>query len=401
MPAATSREQFDADLAAAVEKLELEKLTLGKYRGTDDTLKKLLVRPLQLKSGPHLSFVWRHKTQDITKNHPVAEGLTLLKGLIGSDFRDAHVFTRDLTLQLETADDGKVRVRRKTKPSSSKTQPAQHNRQKHRFIDPRAGWLHTLGITNSAGMPQKGQTAKFRQIEKFAEILAHRWSEAGWTALDQPAADPTVHVADMGSGKGYLTFAMAALLEKRAEVVGVEQRIGLVDTCNHVATSQGITNLRFQSGDIATAAKALKQIDVLVALHACDTATDDALAAGIAANARLLVVAPCCQKQLRPQLKAPAKLKAALRHGIFQERHAEFVTDALRALLLEAWGFETKVFEFISSEHTAKNTMITATRTRSRATEPSPRRLEAVREFARLYSIKEHALATQLGVALA
>ncbi len=136
---------------------------------------------------------------------------------------------------------------------------------------------------------------------------------------------------------------------------------------------------------------------MLIALHACDTATDDALAQGIASQAALLVVSPCCQKELRPQLTAPPVLAPALRHGIFQERQAEFVTDALRALLLECAGYRTKVFEFISTEHTAKNLMIAAVRERGAG---DPQREAQLRRFAEFYGIREQQLARHLGIAL-
>jgi hypothetical protein len=134
--------------------------------------------------------------------------------------------------------------------------------------------------------------------------------------------------------------------------------------------------------------------DILIALHACDTATDDALAQGIAADATLLVVAPCCQKEIRPQLIAPQVLYAALKHGIFEERQAEFVTDALRAQLLEWAGYRTRVIEFISTEHTAKNTMITAVKGRPRGDKTVAGR---IREFAAFYGIRRQALAAHLG----
>jgi len=134
--------------------------------------------------------------------------------------------------------------------------------------------------------------------------------------------------------------------------------------------------------------------DILVALHACDTATDDALAKGIASQAALLVVAPCCQKELRPQLVAPSVLSAALKHGIFEERQAEFVTDALRAELLTWAGYRTRVIEFISTDHTAKNTMITAVKGRPEGEEGTATR---IREFAAFYGIRSQALAARLG----
>jgi hypothetical protein len=138
-------------------------------------------------------------------------------------------------------------------------------------------------------------------------------------------------------------------------------------------------------------------VDALIALHACDTATDDALAKGIAAGAQLIVVAPCCQKELRAQLTAPPVLAGPLRHGIFQERQAEFVTDALRAELLEWCGYRTKVLEFISTEHTAKNLMIAAVKVRPPGDAADARR---VRQLAAFYGIRTQRLASHLGLKL-
>jgi SAM-dependent methyltransferase len=208
-----------------------------------------------------------------------------------------------------------------------------------------------------------------------------------------------LRIADMGCGKGYLTFALAAHLGGRAEVTGIEFRPELVKLCNNLARDHQLApHLRFVAGDIASTP--LDRLDVLVALHACDTATDDALAKGLAAGARLLVVAPCCQKELRAQLSAPAVLADALRHGIFQERQAEFVTDALRALLLEWAGYKTKVFEFIATEHTAKNLMLTAIKT-GRPRGSAPALAGRIRAFAAFYGIRQQGLATHLGFELA
>jgi hypothetical protein len=154
--------------------------------------------------------------------------------------------------------------------------------------------------------------------------------------------------------------------------------------------------LTFAAGTIASTP--LPAVDVLIALHACDTATDDALAKGIAAGARLLLVSPCCQKELRSQLIAPPVLAEALRHGIFQERQAEFVTDALRAQLLEWAGYRTKVFEFVSVEHTPKNLMIAAIKVGPEHAEGTAR---ALRDFARFYGVRHQALATALQFDLA
>jgi SAM-dependent methyltransferase len=392
----TGREQFFTALQTAVADNALVKLVLGKYRGDDPTLKKLTVRPVQLQAGPHLCFVWRHQQRDITKNLPVEAALTELETWVGpSVFCDAHLFTALQTAQLATAADGATKVRFKIAHQSPGANSSGHNRAKTHLINARAGWLQDLGITNPQGQPRAGQSAKFRQIQRFAETFTHQFKASGL----EP--DDNLRISDMGSGKGYLTFALAELLGPTARLVGIEQREDLVRTCNQVARSHGLNQLTFQTGKIETVARDLDALDVLIALHACDTATDDALAAGIAAGARLLIVAPCCQHELRPQLQPPPVLAPALRHGIFQERHAEFVTDALRALLLEAMGFETRVFEFISTEHTAKNLMLAAWRNGPVPDSPRPAAVKAVQELAAFYGITHHALAQQLQIPLA
>ncbi|HSY54227.1 MAG TPA: SAM-dependent methyltransferase, partial [Opitutaceae bacterium] len=347
---------------------------------------------------------------DITKNFLPAKALRELEPLIGAMFLDAHLFTPTQTAQLETDDDHHGRLRVKTLSTApapaglpadlsalynfsevgAKTGEA-HDRAKAHLIPADAPWLRALGVTDERGRPRTGMADKFRQIEKFAELLTHLLAETNLPG------DRELSVTDMGSGKGYLTFATAALLGPRARVRGIECRGELVELCNRVAREANFSNLEFITGDI-TGAPLPAQLDVLIALHACDTATDDALARGIAAGAALLVVAPCCQKELRPQLTAPAVLAPALRHGIFQERHAEFATDALRALLLEWAGYRTKVFEFISTDHTAKNLMIVAEKSSAAGNPNIARKLRA---FAHFYGIRRQRLAQHLGFALA
>jgi SAM-dependent methyltransferase len=367
----------------------LVKLTLGKHRGADETLRNIFVRPVALKTGPHLAFVWRHATRDVTKNHAPEAALAVLERLIGGDFLDAHLFTTTQSAQLETQPDGNARLKVTASAAAPRpAAPASHNREKSHLIPVDAPWLRALGVINDRGHPREGMADKFRQIQKFAELLSHLLAEA-----DLPTDRPFT-IVDMGSGKGYLTFALAALLGERAQVTGIEVRRELVDLCNRVAREQGLApGLTFATGAIADTP--LDRCDVLIALHACDTATDDALARGLAAGARLLVVAPCCQKELRPQLTAPPILAEALRHGIFKERQAEFVTDALRAQLLEWAGYRTKVFEFISTEHTAKNTMIAAIKKKA-ADGDTDTWAARVRDFARFYGIRTQRLARAL-----
>jgi SAM-dependent methyltransferase len=383
------RDRFLALLRDALAAGNLVKLTLGKYRGADASLRNVFARPVALKAGPHLALVWRYATRDVTKNIPVAEAAAALEPLIGHDFLDAHLFTATVNAQLETQPDGTARLKTTRAAVAPNPAPASHDRAKSHLIATQAPWLRALGVTNERGQPREGMADKFRQIQKFSELLSHLLAEAQLDVAD------SCRIVDMGAGKGYLTFALADLLRDRATVRGIELRRELVDRGNQIAREQGLgSTLEFSAGVIADAP--VTACDVLIALHACDTATDDALARGIAAGARLLVVSPCCQKELRPQLQAPPVLADALQHGIFQERQAEFVTDALRAQLLEWAGFRTKVFEFISTEHTAKNLMIAGIRVREQG-QPNDARAQRIRDFAAFYGVRTQALARHLG----
>lgn len=390
----------------------LQRLTLGKPRGGGDrTLQNVHVRPLRLKAGPHLSFLWRYATRDLTKNVPPDDGILEVGRLVGSTFHSAHLFFENRTVQLEFNKKGEPRLSfgKPARAATPEGEPGDaHDRAKRRLLPPRAQeWMQALGVTNAAGIVREGMADKHRQIHKFVELLSHLLAAAPIATDTAPGLphDRPIEIADMGCGKGYLTFATHDYFEfvahRSVRVCGVELRPQLVELCNRLAHDTGRTKLSFVRGTIQEAQ--VPAPDILIALHACDTATDDALARGLAAGSTLLVVAPCCQKEVRAQL-APAAgspLAPALRHGIFQERQAEFATDALRALLLEWAGYDAKVFEFISTEHTAKNLMIAATR-RARADDPRTRdkHARAVRELAAFYGVRTHALARHLDFAL-
>lgn len=385
----SARERFLALLRSSVDQGTLVKLTLGKYRGTEAELRNVFVRPVILKTGAHLSFVYRYTKRDVTKNQIPRDALATIESLLQSDFLDAHLFTPALTAQLTTAEDGSIKLHLKTASAAPTPVYSSHDKVRNYLISPDAPWLRELGVTNDRGQPREAMAAKYRQINRFVELVSHLTDDAT-LPVDRP-----FRVVDMGCGKGYLTFAVAAFFGARAEVIGIETRGELVELCNNVARRENFENLHFTQGSIAELPS--QQIDVLIALHACDTATDDALFKGISGNASLLIVSPCCQKELRPQLTAPAVLSSALKHGIFQERQAEFVTDALRAELLEWAGYRTKVFEFISTEHTAKNLMIAAVRERQRGDVVVEKRIQQMAAF---YGIRQQHLATDLGVAL-
>lgn len=239
------------------------------------------------------------------------------------------------------------------KKGSTAIKAESHDREKSYLIPEEADFLHKLGISSSQGRVFEQSTKKFRQINKYAEIID--------SLVDKHRKQ--LCIADMGSGKAYLTFALYYHLKHNRGIdvtmTGYELRPELVQLCNQYATELGYNNLRFVEANIEEIV--LDKTDMVVSLHACDIATDMAIHAGLKANADYIVLAPCCHKQIRKQIELR---NGILKHGILLERQAEIITDAIRALVLEDKGYKTQVFEFISTEHTAKNTMIIAKKAR-------------------------------------
>lgn len=316
-------------------------------------LKNVYLRAVELKKGPHIAFNFRYQTRDEVKNFTLPEALEQLKKLLGAEWLSADLFTTEQDLSLIFSKNGEAAFAVK-KHAPAAPADTRHDREKHRLLSPEAPWLHALGITNARGEVLPTAQDKWRQINKFLEIIHG--------LLKNHPLPTDARVADMGSGKGYLTFALYHFLTENlglhAQVTGIELRPPLVEFCNKTAQTVGFQDLRFIAADIQTYRP--ERLDLLIALHACDTATDLALANGIRARAGIIVVAPCCHKQIRRDMHAANELAPLLRHGILEERQAEILTDGIRALLLEGEGYRTQVFEFVSTEHTAKNVMITA-----------------------------------------
>jgi len=360
------------------------KMTLSKPTSSAGDLKNLFIRPVQIKGEFLISYLYRHQTKDITKNYPAREASQVLSGLLGDKFLHATLFTQSNDIQLIY---NKKRVPGLVvgKPTLSLLQPLTHDHQKSRLIKAQGNlYLQQLGITNTNFSVSPKMNDKFRQINKFVELID--------SMLDYRKLPSKIRVTDMGSGKGYLTFSLydhlVNNLKLEAEVVGVEMRGDLVSQCNEIARNIGFTNLNFRQSNIqeydATGT------DMLIALHACDTATDDAIAKGIIAGSEFIVVAPCCHKQVRNAMNPEGTLKSLLKHGIFLERQAEMLTDALRSLILEKHGYKTRVFEFISTEHTPKNVMIVGVKKKQIVNNSEI--LQQIQQLKAMYGIEYHYL---------
>ena len=262
----------------------------------------------------------------------------------------------------------------------------EHDVDKERMIDPSRPFLRELGVTNASGQVFPSMSRKWKQINVFLGVIERALVSSGLTGAEG------LRVVDFGSGKGYLTFAIydfLTTLERGAvRVMGVERREDLVRFCREAATRLGMDGLSFQQGDVKSHTPA--SLDMMIALHACDTATDLAIHAGIRGGAGIILCAPCCHKEIRPQMVNPPVLHPLLRHGIHQGQEAEMVTDTLRALWLEASGYDAQVFEFISLEHTSKNKMILAVKQKTPAT-PGPV-LAQIQSLMDFYGIRRQAL---------
>ncbi len=349
-------ENFLDHFRSALAERTFVKLTLANYKGSEPHLQKILVRLITTKKGERLFIQYRYDTRDIVKNHDIADGFQLLSHLLGSGFRSGHLFTSESDWQLEI---GKRSARlNRGRPTFKKPVVERHDREKTVQIDANAYYLKALGITNDLGEVKASARDKWKQINKFIETVDKLFRTSPLKN------EKKINIVDMGCGKGYLTFAIYDHFNNRvgieAVVTGVDTRRDLVEMCNSIAQAGGYDALVFQTGSINDAA--IAKTDILIALHACDTATDDAIFKGMAAGAALIIAAPCCHRELRSQIKAPFIYKDILKHGTMLERTAETLTDGLRALLLEKHGYSTKVFEFIAPEHTPKNNMIAAIR---------------------------------------
>jgi len=434
------RERFFDALAVALADGSARRVVLSKPVARDDDLERVTARPLVLRGEPSLSFVYKHRTRDITKNEALAQARATLEALVGERFAHAHLATRDAELQLMMSRKGRYTLHR-ARPAGQEdatrdavaaarddADEARHDRAKHRWLSLDTPFLAELGVTTARhGRPQgraggpprspRGEESpgeagsthelvpamarKWKQINKFVEVMAHALEAAGL------GPEAPLNVVDFGAGKGYLTFALHDWLRRQAagapralDIVGVELRPELVRLCNEVVARCGLQGLRFEAGDVSSFVP--ERLDVMIALHACDTATDHALHTGIRAGAAIIMCSPCCHKEVRPQMRSPSLLRPLLQHGIHLGQQAEMVTDGLRALLLEANGYDAQVFEFVALEHTSKNKMILAVRRRERP--DSPRALERraqllaqVEEIKRFYGVEQQALERLLG----
>ncbi|QNK62266.1 SAM-dependent methyltransferase [Pedobacter sp. PAMC26386] len=383
-------QEFHKQLADSIPANVFVKISLGNYQGNDKELKNVYVRRIKIKKVEMLSFTYRNKTRDIVKNFSIEDGLTRISHFISNDFRICTFFSTEKEVIVEHDKKGVITVRVRMIKIEAPVMLS-HDKEKKRLIKP-AGktYLQELKITDANGAVYKNAQDKYKQINQYVALLD--------PLIRTLPAGKFKKVVDMGSGKGYLTFALydylVNVLKINASVTGVEYRQDLVDLCNKIASGSNFKGLDFVQGSIEEYDS--EGINLLIALHACDTATDDAIYKGIKGNAELIVVAPCCHKQIRRQMekgKVANELDFLTKYGIFLERQAEMVTDGIRAQILEYFGYKTKVFEFISDAHTPKNVLIVGVKTKDHAVDKAVL-LDKIKRTKEYFGIEYHHLET-------
>ena len=375
-------QQFLLAVEHALDQQCLDRVILSQYKGELDQLEKITFRVVELNHKKVISALYRYKTQDVTKNYEFSEGLTMISNLL-AQCKQANLFETHQQLQLKK--NKKKAILTQSQTHTAPKTAVSHDREKKRYVNQNSAFLTHLGITDQKAEIIPSMARKWKQINKFVEIF-----DSALSQLAHPKQH--LHIVDFGSGKGYLTCALYDYLHQQQQtphMTGVELNPNMVKFCQNVADQSAFDQLSFFQGDVRTYHP--EQLDVMIALHACDVATDFAIHTGIRLNAQMIMCAPCCHKELRPQLVSPTVLKPMLQFGIHAGQQAEMLTDSIRALLLQAYGYETKVFEFVALEHTSKNKMILAIK-RKNYQEPDLKILQQVEDLKAMYGIHQHSL---------
>lgn len=330
------------------------KMTVSHPKDKNNDLRKFSLQLVEIKNETKLKCVYTHQTKDITKNYSIEESVDILNQFVGTGFKNAILYTTTTDYTLLFNNKMKARIMN-SKSTFTTPLSKEHDIKKKRLINTKNNlYLLSLGVTNEEGEIKKNSTDKFKQINKYIETVD------GILRSSELKDQKEISIVDMGSGKGYLTFALYDYLThqlgKKVTAIGVEQRPDLVQLCNDIAKESKFEGLSFTEGSIQDFK--IEKMDILIALHACDTATDDAIFSGIQSKASIIITAPCCHKQVRKAFNVNNDLKEITHFGILEERQAEILTDTIRALALEAEGYNSQVFEFIADAHTHKNVMV-------------------------------------------
>ena len=326
---------------------------------------KVKIRPVELKGSLYFQTTISDGKKEFHKNYKKEELLTQIEEWMCRDYRQIQMDTVRQSVQALVSKKGKATIKQKIVPQKKEIRPLQHNRKKRYLLEEGipVPFLTDLGVMTREGMVVKARYDKFRQINRFLEFI-----EDVLPQLDQ---DRELTIIDFGCGKSYLTFAMYYYLtvkkQYRIRMIGLDLKQDVMEHCQELADRYGYDKLTFLTGDIADY-DGVDQVDMVVTLHACDTATDYALEKALQWGAKVILSVPCCHHEVNRQMKSE-QMQPVLKYGLIRERMAALMTDAFRADVLELEGYKVQILEFIDMEHTPKNILIRAVKTKEQPDE--------------------------------
>lgn len=353
--------------------------TISQPRMKSDELKRVRMKPVELRGELHIQFEYQFERVLNHENIPLDELHGKLRELL-ERFRQVHAEFSDEKIHIQISKKFKV-MWKVEQTKSVKVADLSHNRQKNYLLDENIPhpFLVRLGVQTPEGKVRNQHQDKFRQINRFVEFIDD--------SLEHLPKNRTIRILDFGSGKSYLTFALYHYLriEKGLDikVTGLDLKKEVIEECSVIAKDLGYDNLEFLVGDINDYNEETS-VDMVVTLHACDVATDMALARAVKWDAKVILSVPCCQHELFQQIESPA-LDLMLQHGLIKERFSALATDSIRAELLSLVGYEAQLLEFIDMEHTPKNVLIRAYQT---GRKPSADEFTRYKEFRDLLNAK-------------
>lgn len=327
---------------------------------TKEGVNKVKVRPILLRDELHFQLESFTKTQAFQKNLLIADTINELSILM-EGFGQLQLETNNYTANVLISKKGKVTIKKKkiVVSNSQKSAPMTHNRKKQYILEEGTyvPFLGELGVMTKDGKVNKSKYDKFKQINRFLEFIED--------IVPQLPKDREMTMIDFGCGKSYLTFAMYYYLRELrgydVRIIGLDLKTDVINHCNKLAAEYGYDKLSFLQGDIADY-EGVDAVDMVVTLHACNIATDIALAKAVKWGAKVILSVPCCQHELNSQIKSDV-LNPILKYGLLKERMASLITDGLRAEYLEGQGYDMQVLEFIDMEHTPKNILLRGVKT--------------------------------------
>ncbi len=362
----------------------LRKAAFSGVRSAEQPVTRVGVRPVELRGQWMLQFTSQTATQQFHQNLGVEEAAEELSRLATKVFRNAHITTDLAVYEGRFSRKGKCFLRKEelapTVTAAVAATPVSHNRSRNYLIPEGVPcpFLIQTGVMTKEGAVKASHARKFGQINRFLEFIND--------IVEQLPADQTLNIVDFGCGKSYLTFAthylFTTLLKRDCSIIGLDRRPDVVQTCSKIVDELSLTNLKFSVGDISGYMPE-GSVDLVISLHACDTATDDALAQAVRWNSKVILAVPCCQHELNEHLTASA-LSPLTTYGLVKERFASLATDSMRASLLTAVGYQTQILEFIDMEHTPKNLLIRSVRKSDRS--PSDVSARAIMDVSRMRS---------------